>query len=582
MQNKELDQFTFKSYLEEEVLLKAQQAKALQIWVRNTPEPTIAYSPLEIAQIKQTGRYAKRRAEFLESQRHQPHTWSLLCDLFNARAVRQWCLWRTFPINNLPVEILAQILEHTLTVPLAEEVMNARQTLCSVCPLWRSVVINTPRMWSVVCCTSPFPFLPIRDCLERSKYVKLSVTIDYRQKDWSHSEKDYGTFSPEHMSALMDLLVPGFARISELYLLADTWTVMFTALRRLKHIAVPSLKLLEVHRTGPAYVQFGRGQTPPDLHNPIVLFDGKAPALRHVVLNGVHVNWTRSPLRDLLTLGFRKMAVEVMPTLKEFRAAVRGCPNLMHLSFEGAGPQWLERLTCSCKWGKKNHGHVPYELQTFFPHQKDAENEECDCICRPPIELHQLQDLIMGDFAIDYMLYLLKLFSAPKVKRLRISNLTGINYPTLMEKLKGLFPLTTVLAVGNVEAPQNLVEAWLESLPNVRYFKLSGSEAFLKALLISKPIEGSDQVSVLCPYLDTIESDNTDVDTLISFVEQRKALGYPLSQLLVPKDRQNTLSKEEFRKLSTTGILALIPYGSRPDLKQSYLETALLVPGPKN
>lgn len=106
-------------------------------------------------------------------------------------------------------------------------------------------------------------------------------------------------------------------------------------------------------------------------------------------MNGVHIDWCKSPLSNLKTLDIRRIALDVAPTLARFVEILEACPQLDKLTLDGAGAKMDTPLF--------------------------------DKVRAKPIVLSALRQLIIGDFALPYSYFMLSLFSAPNLQDISTS-----------------------------------------------------------------------------------------------------------------------------------------------------------------
>ena len=166
--------------------------------------------------------------------------------------------------------------------------------------------------------------------------------------------------------------------------------------------SLPALETLSLNRCN-AYA--GLPGTTPDSVTPTELFGGNAslPELRHVVLSGVHIDYSCGGFTDLISLDLRHQSHGVSPSLRELRQILSASPELKSLS--------LVALSPSCSHGSE-------ELE-------DA-----------PIIMAHLKELTLGWWNVEDAVELLEVFQIPAVEELSLedvgSSLLGtLDHPTL-------------------------------------------------------------------------------------------------------------------------------------------------------
>lgn len=376
--------------------------------------------------------------------------------------------------------------------------------------------------------------------------------VDRQDPGWTHEGSD-NRFTPEQVMRLMDIIVPCIPRIQSLLLLANTWSTTLALPERLSEIHAPTtLERLEIVRSGPTYVKFSRDAFPTKLLSPTTLFGGCAPALRHVSLFGVHVNWSSSPLRNLRVLEFRKIGLGVMPTLKEFRSILESSLCLDTLTFDSCGPD----------------------------SRTDGVDESA------PIALMHLETLNLYELPVSHALCVLQLFNAPHLRRLGLVKLAGDGADGVIRKITGAFPLLSVLTVSGLQnVSKALLLPWFFSLPILRYLKVADvPQMIFEALLFYRDQEpltdtkaSAATVSPLrrlfvCPKLKVIECADLDPATITQFCLRRRAIGSPLEKVNLAEDLLQWPKRMEFQKIQEMRLLHSVPPGSRPDLDDRYID----------
>lgn len=490
-----------------------------------------------------------------EQKRRQPHTWGLINELCSATAARDILSWSLFPINELPEVILERIFSWLVTGSPEAEISGSRAKLASVCRRWRFLVVNMPELWSMISVRSPPPYNYLRTCIERAKAHPLSLLIDQRNPNWSRSESDF-RLSPQDMRSLMSLVTGNMVRVQQLLLLADTWEEMLSALEALERAPSPrNLQRLEIHRSGPAYVNFRPPMRPPkSISSPFKLFGGQyIPSLIHVSLSGVNIDFSSTPFRGLRSLSLSSMAIEYMPALDEVLLVLEQSPLLEVLCFDGA-----------C--GRIRDPDSKFQSR--------------------PIMLVHLSELVIGNLVPSYARYVLSMFSAPRLRRLSLKRLVSADFSPLIRCLTGKFPGLIVLSVEGLQVNSNNIDtapgsrdlfiSWLRTCPRIRYLGVSDvPNAFLKAFL-PDPQAGSGRLitrSSICPDLEAFETVKwyaADKDGYREFLSGRERSRLPLRRFYVSKADWESMDRASKHWLSGTGVLSIVCPGSRPDRSPRY------------
>jgi hypothetical protein len=170
--------------------------------------------------------------------------------------------------------------------------------------------------------------------------------------------------------------------------------------------SLPALETLSLNRCN-AYA--GLPGITPDSFTPIELFGGNAdiPKLRHVVLSGVHIDYSCSGFKDLLSLDLRHQSHGVSPTLQELHQILSTSPELNSLS--------LVALSPSC-----SHG---------FEELKDT-----------PVIMSHLNKLKLGWWNVEDVAELLEVFRIPAVEELSLEDVGSSLLGTLEDAAFDGFP----------------------------------------------------------------------------------------------------------------------------------------------
>jgi hypothetical protein len=443
---------------------------------------------------------------------------------------------RLFRINELPAEIMSIIFHDVVwSANDPQECNRSRLALGATCRLWRRLVVGDPTLWNTFCyrVDSPGQLAFSKLMVERCG----SAPIDIRLKDTPERP-----LSEEDMEDILQDLTSRRSQLRTLSVAVQDWEAGLTLLRWLQAIGsqkLPcNLKRLEVHRLGPPYVQLGPEHAPHSSpFGPLPLFGGAyVPSLRYFAISGLHIDWTRTTLKQLTTLDIRRVPLDSAPDMDHFRDILLECPELDRLVLHGAGPKW----------------RPPAE-------------------CHPPVTLHKLRSLILADFALNYAQFVLAVLLAPELRELALYGFTGEDYTTLFEQLTGLFPKVRLLTMVSIElAPeehgaQALVRLFA-SMPDIRFLQVSKiSESFWDAFHFDPktlteypdPIQDcvSDPTHILFPHLNCLDVNYTPWDSLCKFLTLRREVGYGLDKVYIARVYWLELDAEErdtLRQLTPT------------------------------
>ncbi|EJD03775.1 uncharacterized protein FOMMEDRAFT_167102 [Fomitiporia mediterranea MF3/22] len=496
--------------------------------------------------LVQVACYAQRIRQ-LEADRRRPHKWELVYDLAKTKAVYLLMRWRLFRINDFPVEIIQRIFELVVASPTFPEISKSRIKLASVCSYWRSIVINTAKLWSDIVINMRPPFHLFRLSLQRAKAHPLTLFVDQKDPNWTGSENHH-RLSPKDMRALMSVIASCLDQVRTLIIHADTWAVIGAAEEILQSAPPPrQLQRLEIRRTGKTYVQFiAPARPPPGITSPFRLFGGRhAPTLKHISFSGLYIDFAPASFRDLCVFEMRKMAVEQMPTLSDFLPVLQASPRLERLVFDSACPQ-LTGL--------------------------GSRTSISGCL---PIQLAYLRDFELSSLTPDYAIYILQVFQAPGLKRLTLERLLHENYNPFVLKLIGKFPEVTVLTVNGLGATNtgDLV-AWLRTM-RVRYLRVARvANEFFEALATRAPVYPVDPTTrvpgwdFVCSRLESCEIllwTSIGPAAFKKFCSERRST---LRRILISQAAAEGIQSADKTWLVKTGILNFIPPGALPHLDE--------------
>ncbi|TDL28130.1 hypothetical protein BD410DRAFT_345973 [Rickenella mellea] len=491
-----------------------------ETWVRALPEPQ--EQPIEaIVKLMLGNQLLKRDIAVLEQSARELPTQAVLLQLCIARARRRIHLWMTFPINRLPTEILLHIFELALLMIPPTRMTITRLSLIHVCSQWRAIALSRPSLWSNIPVIDRSPFRVSQMCFSLAKSTPLVLWVDRRDPTWDGNEDAQA--QAVDMNAIMDIVVPRVGHTREIHLTADTWTATLIALSRLRDAPAPLLlESFSIIRSGNPYVQLGPGFTPAEFHTPVVLFGGTAPRLTHVRLEGVHVDWARSPLRNLHSLDLRKMAMEVMIPLPAFRDMLRGSPLLKTITFAGSGPKWM-----------------PAELPAWSR-----------------VTLANLLTLNIASVMVEYAEYVLDLFSAPRLRQLSLAKIRGF-YASMVKKLTSAYPeLTTLILdefyIQDTPESREVISKWMRSMPKLRHLKLRNFSGCLFICLLSKtqPVEHPRRsLTVVCPHLESLHLEDVNYQAVYNFVLGRASMNAGIRCLILRWVQTDMFTSEQMMLL---------------------------------
>ncbi|KAL0951553.1 hypothetical protein HGRIS_008236 [Hohenbuehelia grisea] len=437
-------------------------------------------------------------------------------DTFEAyRLERDLRFYKLFRVNDLPSEIMSNILRYVIwSATIAPVGILTRYNLAAVCRKWRYLVNEDPTIWNIIGVHGYKDIPRAILWIERAK----DATIDLRIDEANMSGGDRFSFELEHMQTLLAAVIPKLSQLRSFTVIIEQWPAVLLLLDSLRQAGEQGVSFnfdrFEVHRVGHPFVWIGPGYEPEQYRHPITLFGGApTPRLEHLALNGVHINWNTSHISNLVTLDIRRVALDLCPSLSQFRDMLQSCPNLNRLVLDSAAPY----------------------------------NDVADVGTLQPIPLMNLKDLVICNYSLEYSLLVLRQFVAPNVRRFTIANFRGENYAPLFFLLVGRYPQVRSLTFTNVEMAWSvrcvpLIVKWLSSMPDLQFLRLSKVDrTFLFHFLHDRehphiyPMPGlAPPANVIAPRLTLLECELIDdISQLCSFVRARADINAPFQRVFL-------------------------------------------------
>ena len=512
-----------------------EQRQILEL-IRSLPEPK-PYNRDEISANRRQAAELRARISQHQHSRQRPTQHSQITALSGAVCRLKVLLWRMFPINNLPVEIVANIFRFAVwsTINSAEGNL-LRFRLTWVCRRWRHIAINDPTIWNTIW------FKDIQFGYQRSNLYfdrAGTATLDLRIEDDDESRLTPNQpMSGDDMNRILDILMTKSDQIRILVVVVELWPPILMLLNRLHQSSqrLRQLERIEIHRTGRPYRWDGPGYPLSEYQHALSLCGGQTQRINHICMNGIHLDWDRSCLTYLTHLDLRRMPPDLGPSLERFRYMLESSPNLRKLSLDGAGP--ILPMNPSAR---------PY----------------------PPVFLPRLESLTLGDFHVTYAIFCAGIIHAPNVREITILNLVGEDHAQLLKVLTGKFPELLILALFGVKirrAAENarIVMQWLLSIPKIKFMRIAAMETdlldlfsidgrfhisndipLLPAVEVRQAIVTNGSPIILCPALEVVEVQKININSVVRFVSDRKKLEVPLRKLYIHHNSFRSMSPDE-------------------------------------
>ncbi len=311
-----------------------------------------------------------------------------------------------------------------------------------------------------------------------------------------------------------------------LVVVLQDWDPILYLLHSLTRVRSENLHIimerLEVHRTGPTYAQQGTAFEQSYYRRLVPLFGGAyVPTFAHLSANAVHLDWASSILTNMVTLDLRRIPLERVPTINEFRTLLRtSAHSLRKLVLDGAGPKWPLG-----------------PLQT------------------PAVTLPVLRSLALGDFSPAYGVYAAAQFLAPNTIDLTLMNVIREDYTLFYQLITARMPHLRVLTLYGAEIAHDTPSAraafvrMLAAFPRLAYLRLNGvSPAMLDLFLYDaermQPSAGMPTARPVCPMLAVLEYHTIDVPHLARWLAARRGMGLPLRKVYMSHRAVQELTPE--------------------------------------
>ncbi|KAH9178780.1 hypothetical protein EDB89DRAFT_978679 [Lactarius sanguifluus] len=529
-------------------------------FLRSQPEPQTRDSP-EIISTNTEG--AARLKDHIAQVLSYPELStqpSLLADLAEATWRRKVILWRTFPFDSLPSEIIVNIFRYAIwSTPSSFEGVLLRFRLTWVCQSWRQIVVNDQTLWNTIWFKdSKIGYSRSKLFFERAGTATLDLRIEDDDKTRVNPDQP---MTGETMHQIMDVITTKASQLRMLIVVVEMWPPVLVLLDRL-HRSSKSLRQLErveIHRTGRPYRWDGPDYPLSDYHHALTLCNGHTSEVTSLCLNGLHLNWDKCLLANLTVLDLRRMPPDLGPSLNRFREMLKSSPGLKKLSLDGAGPVLPTRVA-----------RRPL----------------------PPVFLPRLESFILGDMPIAYAVFCAGIIHAPSVRELTLLNLGGDDHAPLLKALTENFPELLILALYCLDVattPQNarIVARWLLSMPKVKFLRVAGMATHMFSPffadgrfharddipLVPSPeeraaIEATGPRIILCPNLEAIEVQHINTEVVIKFVRGRLEYGVPLKRLYIHCQWLQKMTDEDkkiFQIFGPNFVIVTLPMTLTPD-----------------
>ncbi|KAJ7465175.1 hypothetical protein FB451DRAFT_1262857 [Mycena latifolia] len=482
------------------------------------------FTPAETQAVRLGGTRYLMLAREIEKVKRDIHPRVLPLESYQLR------YFRTFRMNDLPTEIIANILRLVVWSTYTSMV-DARLRVTSTCRRWRDIALADVTLWNAIWFRPGARIERTWAWFDRARKAPLDIRVD--ERDLADEPEGEASASPTNQQSsrppneIRQILSRIFTKLTSIRMLIITtedWGVALAVIELAKAggpNGMPLLERFEIHRGG-------RRQThtfPPAMVQAFPV----APALTYLALNSVPIDWSRSVLENLTTFDIRCLPPALSPDLPRFREILRKCPRLEKLSLDGAGPQFEE------------------------PGTDDL----------PPVQLPHLHTLNIGDFKCRYAMFLFSQFSAPNVNYLSFLNLCGEDFLPLILQITAQFPKVRLLSTYSLQfdtSPLGVatMTKWLDSMPLLAYLQVANVPALFWAAFFRV---GPPSTGLIAPNLTAVSVTAVNRAIFVRWAKDRHAFGTPLEKIYVSQAIKDKLSTEQIRDLTRLCTVAMLPEG---------------------
>lgn len=449
----------------------------------------------------------------INAQRHSYKANQMSAMIARMQAHREYLLWRTFPINDLPPEIFQQILRDVVRSGTSTgQTTQSRLSLTGVCRYWRNQALDDPLLWNNVDFTDPikYPFSRNLQFVRRAKNTEVNIVVTETPLNRLGKYLHEYTWLLRNMSPVLSQ-----TRYMSFHIRYDQ--LMSSVLGFLRPVAIPLLDEFSVE-----YIPRQRRLSPrfrtlaTDLH-PIAevflrstkLFGGGVPQLKYLTLTNVNLCASFPRCESLTCISLR----HVYPTNDDFREMLAAAPRLRALRLHFAGP-----LKASL-----TDAHAP------------------------PVALPHLKELQFNAYQAgpSWVQNLLDQFSAPNLNHLSVRLHFWQDCTPLADMLYARFPQLVVLQLMGFHCP-NTPEArsriidWFDTMPCLQVLRIDElSKHVLNCLTqeirqCQKDLKKTQAAIVVnIPNLKVIAFEDQAGADIVEFARRRQELGAPLQRVSI-------------------------------------------------
>ena len=346
--------------------------------------------------------------------------------------------WQLFRINELPAEVLVEIFRYVvLSTHVTVDDTTQKLRLTWVCRRFRGVALEDAILWGSITFNDPAPWERSLTFFARAKETPIEIWLD-------DTEEGVPRLNRHQVLVLAGRLKAKAHVLRSLAITLDDWACAWFFLNAFADVSAPQLEYMQLHRGDKHPHLWSAARFPdPESAGPIPLFNSEAPNVSCLFLKGISVDWDSVKTAKLVELNIHQLAVDVCPTMEQFRALL-AAPNLMSLDMEEAGPIPLPP-------------DEPYEEPVFMP------------------KLRRLRiDCMRCETAVD----ILSCINAPDVRMLAFERMYAMDNTDLFEMLPGTFEKVEMLTLVEVQLDESDMIAhattWIDMMTGLRVLQVGG------------------------------------------------------------------------------------------------------------
>ncbi|CDO71034.1 hypothetical protein BN946_scf184844.g38 [Trametes cinnabarina] len=398
------------------------------------------------------------------------------------------------PAFRLPPEVLVLIFKAGARMPQDGPVTESFVSrpfplvIASVSRQWRDIAISTPELWTNITIQHPRHYNWIPVCLQRSCGLPVDVTMDCRSTN---------LLTAPIVDGMMSRLMPHVHRWRRFALMTCDPATAYVIGQRLSDASAPQLRHLQLSLSGSSGNQ--------EVMLPAIL-QGGAEALSSVRFDSLATPWGSAPLMDLTTIDLRWLWLRTRLQYEQFRDMLAASPRIRALILRGT----------------YIHLHAG---RTY-----------------PPLSIPTLRYLELSG---DTVCRMSSLLSTPALEELTLANLDETEFREFVESLPlptaagegGRYPALRSLSLLNASMCTP-TRAFMLALPTITHLTVINSATAKFLELFRKDSEhaaaGAAEGRPSWPRLRKLTLvDDVDYHLLYGVVQERAALGLPLTRLVL-------------------------------------------------